>query len=159
MQDFKTLIDRASKVCGSDSALARRMGIHQPSIAEMRAGRRTITPETAVELADIAGEDPLQAAASAMLERSKGTRREGVLREILGKALVTGVAAMSLFSHSDNATSGQVSTPRNETELTKVVLYCLNLGVFSRFRRLIRWAGNRLRSEVFPRKRVPETAA
>lgn len=32
MQDFKTLIDKASKVCDSDVALAKRMGIYQPDI-------------------------------------------------------------------------------------------------------------------------------
>jgi len=45
----------------------------------------------------------------AVLERSKGTRREGVLREILGKGLVAGVAAMSAFSYSGNSNADTVN--------------------------------------------------
>lgn len=104
MKDMQTLIDKAAKVCGSDAALAKRMGIHAPTLSQMRKSR-TITPETAAELADIAGEDAREAAIAAMLERSKGTRREGVLREILGKALAAGVAGMLVFSYNDDSIS------------------------------------------------------
>jgi hypothetical protein len=121
------------------------MGVSQSVISDMRHRGRTVTPETAIELADIAGENPLEAMADAVLERSKGTRREGVLREILGKALVTGVAAMSLFSYSDSAISGQVSTPKSETGVNKSPLVLPKFGLFARLRKLIRWTGNRLR--------------
>lgn len=146
-------------MCGSDSALARKMGVHQPTIAEMRAGRRTITPETAAELAAIAGEDPREAAIDAILERSKGTRREGVLREILGKVLVTGAEAMSLSFYSANAKSEPVSTPKNETGLTDSLLYCRISTIFRAGSTLIRWAGNRLRSTDHPPQAGPQTAA
>lgn len=102
MQELKTLIDKASEVCGSDTALAHRMGIKVQVVSMLRNGR-TITPETAAELADIAGESVKAAVYMAMLERSKGTRREGVLREVLGKSLLAGVAAMSLFSYAPDA--------------------------------------------------------
>lgn len=118
MANLITLIDKASKKCDGDAALARRMGVAQSVISDMRHRGRTVTPETAAELAAIAGEDPREAMVDAVLERSKGTRREGVLREILGKALVIGVAAMWLFFYSDSAISGQASTPKSEREVS-----------------------------------------
>lgn len=105
MQSVKDLIDKASKVCGSDSKLAERMGVHRVVIAEMKAGKRAISPATAAELADIAGEDARQACIDAVIESAKGTRREGALREILGKALAAGVAGMLLFSYKGDSTS------------------------------------------------------
>lgn len=105
MQQAQTLIDKASKVCGSDAALARRMGIGRSMVSLMRSGDRKITPETAAELADIAGEDAREAAIAAVLENARGTRREGVLRDILGKALAAGVAGMLVISYSDDSIS------------------------------------------------------
>lgn len=97
MQSGQTLIDKASNVCGSDSKLAERMGVHRVVIAEMRNGKRAISPATAAELADIAGDDAREAAIAAIIEGARGTRRESTLRNILGKALAAGVAAMLVF--------------------------------------------------------------
>lgn len=105
MQYVNPLIDKASKICGSDSKLAERMGIHRVAIAEMRAGKRAISPATAAELADIAGDDAREAAIAAVIEGAKGTRRESVLREILGKAIAAGVAGLLAFSYSDDSIS------------------------------------------------------
>ena len=105
MQQVQPLIDKAAKVCGSDSKLAERMGVHRVVISEMRAGKRTISPATAAELADIAGDDAREAAISAILESARGTRRESVLRAILGKGLAAGVAAMLVISYSDDLNS------------------------------------------------------
>lgn len=105
MQSVNSLIDKASKVCGNDSKLAERMGIHRVAIAEMRAGRRAISPATAAELADIAGEDAREAAIAAVIEGAKGTRRESVLREILGKAIAAGVAGLLVYSYSGDSIS------------------------------------------------------
>lgn len=105
MQQAQTLIDKASDVCGGDAALARRMGISRSLVSLMRSGDRKITPETAAELADIAGDDAREAAIAAILEGAKGTRREGVLRDILGKALAAGVAGMLVISYSEGSNS------------------------------------------------------
>lgn len=105
MQSVNSLIDKASKVCGNDSKLAERMGIHRVAISEMRAGRRAISPATAAELADIAGDDAREAAIEAIIESAKGTRRESVLREILGKALAAGVVGMWVFSYNGDSIS------------------------------------------------------
>ena len=105
MESVKALIDKAAEVCGSDSALAERMGIDRPNISLMRSGKRSISPATAAELADIAGDDAREAAIAAILESARGTRREGVLRAILGKGLAAGVAAMLVFSYSKESIS------------------------------------------------------
>lgn len=114
MQYVMTLIDKAAKVCGSDSKLAERMGIHRVAISEMRAGKRAISPATAAELADIAGDDAREAAIEAIIESAKGTRRESVLREILGKALAAGVAGMLVFSYSGDSISAMEKIAKND---------------------------------------------
>lgn len=103
MEYEKTLIDKASEVCGGNAALARRMGISRTLVSLMRHGDRKITPETAAELADIAGEDAREAAIKAIIEGAKGTRKENTLRNILGKALAAGVAATLVISYSDGS--------------------------------------------------------
>lgn len=105
MQSVRDLIDKASKVCGSDTALAERMGIERPNLSLMRSGKRAISPATAAELADIAGEDAREAAIAAVIEGAKGTRRESVLREILGKAIAAGVAGLFVYSYSGDSIS------------------------------------------------------
>lgn len=120
MKNMKSLIDSASEICGGDSALAKRMGVAQSVISDLRHDRRTITPETAAELADIAGVDALQAMADAVIARNKGTRREGVLREILGKALVAGVAGVLVFSYSSDSISATASKTNNAGSFTEI---------------------------------------
>lgn len=128
MQELKTLIDKAAKVCGSDKALAEKLGVHPPTLSAMRKGR-TITPETAAELADIAGESVKMAVYQAMIERNKGTRREGVLREILGKSLLAGVAAMSLFSYAPDVKAAMIYNEKvsNLANLIYIVEYVIQL--------------------------------
>jgi DNA-binding transcriptional regulator YdaS (Cro superfamily) len=119
MDPMKTLLDSAAKVCGSDAALARKLGIKREDVYQMRHGR-TITPETAAELADIAGEDAREAAIAAIMERARGTRREVRLREVLGKALVAGVAGMSVFSYNADSILGTFHT-QTKTSITTSV--------------------------------------
>ncbi len=115
-----SLVDRASKVCGGDSDLARKLGVHRQVIHELRHGKRTITPETAAELADIAGEDARNAAIAAILERAKGTRREGRLREVLGKAQADGGRETLGISYNEGWSGGNI-TQQNEKSITAKV--------------------------------------
>lgn len=144
MQEFKTLIDKASKMCGSDAALARRMGVHQPSIAEMRSGKRKISPVTAAELADIAGEDAREAALYAVIESARGTRREVAMREILGKVRAAGEAAMLGTSYRNGSIESMGSSNSSLTTVNERYLVSKSRTLV---RNLQRWAGNRLRSK------------
>ena len=104
---METLIDRAVKKCGSAKELAKRLDV-QPNVISMMKAGRTISPEIAAQLAHVAGEDGREAAIQAMIENAKGTRREGVMREILGKGLALGVAALLAFSYSGDSISAPV---------------------------------------------------
>lgn len=84
---MKTLIDRAIKQCGSVKVLAERLGVPANVVSMMRKGR-PISPETAAELAAILGEDAGDAAILAIMERSKGTRREHELCKLLMRSLI-----------------------------------------------------------------------
>lgn len=121
MQALETLIDKAAKVCGSDNALAERIGIARPNISLMRAGKRPISPATAAELANIAGEDPREAAIDAVIESAKGTRRESVLRDILGKALAAGAAGVSAISYNEESTLGMELATKSKQIVKPVV--------------------------------------
>lgn len=121
MQAKKSLIDKASEMCGGDAALARRMGISRSLVSLMRCGERKITPETAAELADIAGEDAREAAIAAIIDSAKGTRREGVLREILGKGIAAGVAAMLLISYSADSISATKTIAQKDIKTKSLI--------------------------------------
>lgn len=119
MQELKTLIDKAIEMCGSVDALAKKMGV-QPNVISMLKNGRTITPETAAELADIAGLDARQAAIVAIIVRARGTRREGAMQKILGKSLAGGVAAMLVFSYATESNSSTVERSANINQVTSL---------------------------------------
>lgn len=83
---MNTLIDRAIKRAGSVNAVGELLHI-PANLVSMMKNVRKISPETAAELANISGDDPVEAAIEAMLERAKGTRREIELVEILAPCL------------------------------------------------------------------------
>lgn len=114
VKPVETLIDKASKVCGSDAALARRMGIYPADVSNLRAGKRPLSPELAAEFADIAGEDARQAVIDAVIERNAAGKKGHLLKEILGKALAAGVAAMSLSFYSGDSISAMETVAKND---------------------------------------------
>jgi plasmid maintenance system antidote protein VapI len=57
-QEFKSLIDKAAKLCGSQNALARRLGVSQGSMSEYGSGKRSVPDEVIRRLAEISGENP-----------------------------------------------------------------------------------------------------
>lgn len=78
MQEMKTLIDRASKMCGGDSALARELQCSRSLVCLMRKGDRAVTPEIAIILADMLNENvdlALRQAHIAAAENSKNGQR------------------------------------------------------------------------------------
>lgn len=100
MEYGKILVDKAARICGSDQALAQKLGTARPNISLMRAGKRAISPIMAAELADIAGMDVTEAISLALLESVKGTPKERRLLDILGKALAAGGKGMLPTSYS-----------------------------------------------------------
>lgn len=116
MQSVKLLIDNASKVCGGDAALARRLKISKALLSMMRAGKRAVTPAMAVEMADIAGEDAREAMVTAVIEGEQKAERRAMLIEILGKGLAAGGAALLASSYNKDA---KTATKNNGDSLTE----------------------------------------
>ena len=122
MESVQTLVVKASEVCGSDSALAERMGTARQNVYLMKEGKRPISPATAAELADIAGLDIDWAVKLAVLESVKGTRREAKLREILGKGLIAGAVAMSGISYTSAANATSAIEDSGRTALDNIYI-------------------------------------
>lgn len=55
----------------SDYALAKALGITQPTVSGYRAGRSRIDDDVALRIAEILGKNPLEVIAAANAERSK----------------------------------------------------------------------------------------
>lgn len=100
MLKVKTLIDTASKVCGSQSALSNRLGIQKSQMSEMRTGSRSIAPEVAILIADVAGANVTDAALAAIIENSDGTPRGEQIKAIIGKALLREMLSIPPNSNS-----------------------------------------------------------
>ena len=88
MQQIKTLIDKAVKICGSQQELAKRIDLHQSALSEIKGGYRKIAPELAILIADIAMENIADAALSAIVENNLGTARGLKIQAIVGRDLV-----------------------------------------------------------------------
>lgn len=141
-----SLIDKASKICGGDAALARRLKISRAAVSLMRSGERAVTPEIAAEMADIAGDDARQALIDTVIERNAGTAKGPLLRAILGKALAAGVAAMWLISYSsDSPAATKLIANDGYKPLTSYTSY-----LFSLLRRLRRSVTSRQRPKYRP---------
>lgn len=135
MQHAELLIDKAVKICGSASELARRMGIDRAEVTKLRQETRPLSPELAAELADIAGEDARQAVIDAVIERNRDGKKGPRLAQILGKALAAGVAAMCLFFYSGDSISATKTIAANGAEANVSIHR-----IYSLLRRLIvRW--------------------
>lgn len=117
MNPVKTLIDKAAANCSSYTALAEKLGTSKQALSEMKQGTRAISPETAALLADIAQEDAREAVIQAVIERNKTGPKAEQIREILGKALAAGVAAVLVFSYADLPTSAMESAASELTIL------------------------------------------
>lgn len=153
MKIAKLLIDKATKTCGSDAEVARRLGIYPADVSNLRAGKRKLSPEIAAELAELAGEDARQAVIEAVIERNEGTRRGGLLREILGKGLAAGVAGMLLISYS-----GSVSATSRAANESVRAFNTLQI-VFRKKARLMRRKGKHLLAKAARSKRPTRRAA
>lgn len=98
------LIDKAAKVCGSYAELSRKIDLAESTISEIRKGKRRLPPDCVPILADLLGLDVHETIDQIMIENASGTKREAALKEILGKALAAGVAAMLVFFYSADST-------------------------------------------------------
>jgi DNA-binding transcriptional regulator YdaS (Cro superfamily) len=88
MRKLKLLVERAITAAGSQSELARRLGLHRQVVYEWAAGTRPISCESAALLAEQLGLTPEEArewVATAVCENPKNAeRRERLERTLFG---------------------------------------------------------------------------
>lgn len=146
MLSVKILIDKASQICGSDAELARQLKISRSLVSLMKSGDRQVTPEIATLLADIAGENARDAAIDAVIENARGTQREGVLREILGKALAAGVAGVLAFSYSGDSKTATEKIATNDEQASHPIhrIYWILIQAWRDIRHYAHRSGSRL---------------
>lgn len=114
-QDVLTLIDEGAKKCGGYAALARRMDVHPVALAEMRSGKRAITPETVALLGDVLelpGSEVRELAAWAVISASKNAQKREALRRGFFGALVSGAVLIGLLGGPTDATAATETTAR-----------------------------------------------
>ena len=87
----ETLIDRAVRKCGSAYRLSKLTGVGQGALSGMIAGTRPIPPSLAAKLADIVGDDPLEALVLATIDKEKDEESRAMLRSIFSRRLAEAV--------------------------------------------------------------------
>lgn len=127
----ESLIDKASRICGSDAALARKLDTSRTTVNKLRAGSMKISPETAALLAEIVGSDPYRAAAEAMIAGQKDPKKAERLTKAFHFATIAGVVTTLLFSSTNADEREYVTVTRQLTSYTlwKVLGSCLRLFV------------------------------
>lgn len=97
MPSVPALIDRCADLCGSQSALARRLGVTHGRVNDWRHGRRQLTAATLAALADLAQIDGAEARRLlAEIETAKAPTPElaQLMRRAFFAVWVTGVGAL-----------------------------------------------------------------
>lgn len=117
--DLNTLIDKASKLSGSDGKLANSLGVSRMVVSDWRHGRRTATPADQALMAHIAGLDPVQVLARATVEAYEGKPKGDALMKALGKALL----ATGAVAGSAGAAAHQISSMA--TDLMTRAIQCI----------------------------------
>lgn len=93
LDELVFLIDKAGSIAGNDNQLAATLGVSRGNVSDWRAGRRPCPTEHQVLMAAIAGYDPVQTAARALVEKHEGTPMGDRLMRALGKvSRATGAA-------------------------------------------------------------------
>lgn len=125
MRTVQTLIDECVKLCGSQTALASRIGAKQQEVTRWATGKRPLSPATVGLLCDVLRLDGAEAqrlAAEATISTA-APEKQGVLRRAFFAASGTGVACgVALLTASDVCvTTGQ----RVASAVIKLTMYIM----------------------------------
>lgn len=99
MESVKQVIDKAAKVCGSKKALAERLGVSPQRMWDYESGFRAIPDEKLIEIAHIAGANPIRALGEYAWERhtkKKGSASVGTAAVVCFLAVFLDVVLRSL---------------------------------------------------------------
>lgn len=122
MQNIKTLIDKAAKVCGSQTALSKRLKIHRSRLSDIKNGHAPMPPAMAILIADIAMENVADAALAAIVQNEEGTERGEQIKAVLGKVLLAGALGLSLITHSQAATGVNFAMDQVQKTINKIYI-------------------------------------
>lgn len=100
MKDLAELIDRASKVAGSDKKLSELIDSPQPHMSQWRKGARPCPPADVALMADIAGLNADEWALRAVAAKYEGTEKGEKLKRALKVSAATIGAVLSSGVHA-----------------------------------------------------------
>jgi plasmid maintenance system antidote protein VapI len=113
MQSAFSLIDKALEVCGgSQSELARRIGVTRQLISALQKRKQPVTTEIAGLLAEVIGEDVAAAVLVAALDQMSDTPRGQHGREAVQRAFLAG--AVAIFGTSATTSSSPTSQMQSQ---------------------------------------------
>lgn len=112
-----SLIDKAAEMCGNISRLSKETGFNEGNLRTARAGKRKLPLEWVPILAELAGEDAREAVARVLAEQLPENSRA---KEILGKVLAAGVAAMLRTTNDLGNGTEKIGSPLDSKGLTTV---------------------------------------
>lgn len=95
INDLRTLIDTASKLCKSDAALARAIGAHKQNVCAWKKGTKPCPPEDVALMAALVGLDSTAWLARAIVQKHEGTAKGDQLMRALGKTLAATTVALA----------------------------------------------------------------
>lgn len=84
MTTGQTLLDKAAQVCGSRYALAKQLHVSQAQLSEIANGKEGLSPGLAARLAAVAGDDPRDAALTAVIEKEQQPEKRARLAQLFG---------------------------------------------------------------------------
>lgn len=155
MQVSKTLIAQALLKGYKQADIARELGVDRAFVSMVKAGKRRFSPQQAVLVAGLGGQDAILAMELATIEGEENPTRRAKLMEILGKVLAVGEAVMSPISYNGPVKSDMALTVKSELPVNSLYIVSKSLRLVHN---LERWAGNRLRSKaVHPASGSPKT--
>jgi transcriptional regulator with XRE-family HTH domain len=119
VKSVRTLIDLARAKVHTDRELAKRLTVHHVALAEMKSGKRAISPETAAALCDILqlpGDEAREWIALAIIENPKNASRAELLKRALFACWALGVVAAPSTIMMNDAEAKSAPTATSITE-------------------------------------------
>jgi len=119
VKTVQTLIAMARAKVHTDRELAGRLGVHPVALAEMKKGKRSVTPETVAILCDmlqLTGEEAREWLAIAIIENPKNASRAEMLKRALFACWALGVVAALSTILMNDAEAKTVAGTTNSTE-------------------------------------------
>lgn len=122
MQVLRTLIDDSLKMCqGNQSELARRLGVSTSLMNAIVKGKRSLTWNHAVLMAEMTGFNIDAVLRAALIAETPMLKDGAKLREILGKGGADGEAEVLDLSYKDILTTTITNVKKDSKSVNKTI--------------------------------------